>query len=80
MQAGFLKRSGWMIGASLGTGLTRRTNRDVVAVFLQVIPIIHRSTPCVRLAVCSPARSLGYECHHQPNPKTMRGAKSNALF
>jgi hypothetical protein len=25
-------------------------------------------------------RPLGYECHHQQNPKTMRGAKSNALF
>jgi hypothetical protein len=24
--------------------------------------------------------SLGYECNHQRNPKTMRGAKSNALF
>jgi hypothetical protein len=25
-------------------------------------------------------RSLGYECNHQRNLKTMRGAKSNALF
>jgi hypothetical protein len=25
-------------------------------------------------------RPLGYECHHQRNPKTMRGAKSNELF
>ena len=25
-------------------------------------------------------RPLGYECNHQRNPKTMRGAKSNALF
>jgi len=25
-------------------------------------------------------RSLGYECHHQRNLKTMRGAKSNALL
>ena len=25
-------------------------------------------------------RPLGYECHHQQNLKTMRGAKSNALF
>jgi hypothetical protein len=24
--------------------------------------------------------SLGYECHHQQNLKTMRGAKSNALL
>jgi hypothetical protein len=24
-------------------------------------------------------RPLGYECHHQRNLKTMRGAKSNAL-
>jgi hypothetical protein len=24
--------------------------------------------------------SLGYECNHQQNLKTMRGAKSNALF
>jgi hypothetical protein len=24
-------------------------------------------------------RPLGYECHHQQNLKTMRGAKSNAL-
>jgi hypothetical protein len=25
-------------------------------------------------------RPLGYECHHQQNLKTMRGAKSNTLF
>jgi hypothetical protein len=25
-------------------------------------------------------RPLGYECNHQQNLKTMRGAKSNALF
>jgi len=25
-------------------------------------------------------RPLGYECHHQQNLNTMRGAKSNALF
>jgi hypothetical protein len=25
-------------------------------------------------------RPLGYECHHQRHLKTMRGAKSNALF
>jgi hypothetical protein len=27
-----------------------------------------------------PSGSLGYECNHQRNLKTMRGAKSNALF
>ena len=32
---------------------------------------------CWQFAV---AGSLGYECHHQQNLKTMRGAKSNALF
>jgi hypothetical protein len=34
-----------------------------------------RSNLCVRLAICSAVRSLGYECHHQQNLKTMRGER-----
>jgi hypothetical protein len=37
--------------------------------------------PRFETTILSPVpRSLGYECNHQRNPKTMRGAKSNALF
>src|SRR2546427_970816 len=39
----------------------------------------NRSLAPERLGFANP-RPLGYECHHQQNLKTIRGAKSNALF
>lgn len=63
-------------GAGLGTGLVRRDTRDVVAIVLQVIPVISRSTPWSAIGSLQRGCSLGYEYHHQQNLKTMRGAKS----
>jgi hypothetical protein len=53
-------------------GLTNASMRPVIVVAGDAEPIT--------AALEATFESLGYECNHQQNLKTMRGAKSNALF